>query len=123
MQNLDIFGTLVLRGPLVQELADFFMAEFAALPRIGARDFRSQAKMDKESKIVLPPRELWRKGRLEQEKSDGIWWSAAKVRGCTVVKFGAHTVEGGRTFIGSMLKEEGSIARNFGDDATMCVRP
>lgn len=123
MQNLDIFGTLVLRGSLVQGLADFFMTEFAALPRIGARDFRSQAKMEKESKIVLPPRELWRKSRLEQEISDGIWWSAAKVRGCTVVKFGAHTVEGGRTFIGSMLKEEGSVARNFGDDATMCVRP
>lgn len=123
MQNLDIFGTLVLRGPLVQELADFFMAEFSALPRIGARDFRSQAKMDRDSNVVLPRRGLWRQNRLEQEKVDGIWWSAAKVRGCTVVKFGAHTVEGGRTFIGSMLKEDGSIAHNFGDDATMCVRP
>jgi urease accessory protein len=103
-------------------LADFFLAEFAALPRIGARDFRSQERMAKDSVLVLPRLEIWRQSRLGQEKADGVWWSAAQVRGCTVVKFGAHTVEGGRTFIGSMLKEEGSIANHFGDDSTMCIR-
>jgi urease accessory protein len=122
MQGMGIFGTLVLRGPMVQSLADFFMAEFAALPRIGARDFRSQERMAKDSVLVLPRLEIWRQSRLGQEKADGVWWSAAQVRGCTVVKFGAHTVEGGRTFIGSMLKEEGSIANHFGDDSTMCIR-
>jgi urease accessory protein len=122
MQGMGIFGTLVLRGPMVQSLADFFMAEFAALPRIGARDFRSQERMAKDSVLVLPRLEIWRQSRLGQEKPDGVWWSAAQVRGCTVVKFGAHTVEGGRTFIGSMLKEEGSIANHFGDDSTMCIR-
>jgi urease accessory protein len=122
MQGMEIFGTLVLRGPLMQTLADFFMVEFASLPRIGARDFRSQEKVAKDSGLVLPRRENWRQSRLKQEQEDGIWWSAAKVRGCTVIKFGAHTVEGGRTFIGSMLKEEGSIIAHFGEEATMCIR-
>jgi urease accessory protein len=122
MQKMGIFGTLILRGPLVASLAAFFLAEFAALPRIGARDFRSQDKMDRDSGIVLSPRESWRISRLKREKEDELLWSAAKVRGCTVVKFGARTVEGGRTWIGSMIKQEGSISEHFGDESTMCIR-
>jgi len=122
MQGMGIFGTLVLKGPLTDCLAAFFLGEFAALPRIGARDFRSQDKMDEDNGIVQSREESWRQSRLKQEKQDGVLWSAAKVRGCTVVKFGARTVEGGRTFIGSMLKEEGSIGKHFGSEATMCVR-
>ena len=122
MHELGIFGTLVLKGPLVDCLASFFLAEFLALPRIGARDFRSQDKMKKDSGVVLSKRESWRQLRLKREKEDGLLWSAAKVRGCTVVKFGARTVEGGRTWLGSMLKEEGSTEHYFGEDSLMCVR-
>jgi len=122
MHGLRIFGTLVLSGPLAQPLAEFFLAEFAALPRIGSRDFRSQATKDEESAFVLTRQELWRKFRLLQEKEGGVLWSAAKIRGCTVVKFGAQTVESGRTWVGSMIKEEGSIEQNFGDDCMMCIR-
>ncbi|KAE9373790.1 urease accessory protein-like protein UreD [Stipitochalara longipes BDJ] len=122
MQQMGIFGTLVLRGPLVQDLATFFLSEFAILPRIGARDFRSQDKVDKDIGITLSPEEAWRQARLKQEKADSVLWSAAKVRGCTVVKFGARTVEGGRHWIGNILKQESSIARVFGDDSIMCVR-
>lgn len=122
MHGLEIFGTLVLKGPLVDSLAAFFLSEFAVLPRIGARDFRSQDMKDQDDTVVLSPRESWRKARLVQETADKVLWSAAKVRGCTVVKFGARTVEAGRVWIGSMIKEEGSISQNFGDDATMCVR-
>ena len=122
MQRMGIFGTLILRGPWVDSLAAFFLSEFAALPRIGARDFRSQEKMDKDNGFVLPRQESWRRARLKQEMEDGLLWSAAKVRGCTVIKFAASTVEGARTWIGSMLKEEGSISRHFGDDSTMCIR-
>ncbi|KAL2076148.1 hypothetical protein VTL71DRAFT_1091 [Oculimacula yallundae] len=121
MHKLGIFGTLVLRGPLMDSLAAFFMAEFAALPRIGSRDFRSQEKVDRDSGVVRSRAEAWRIARLKQEKADELLWSAAKVRGCTVVKFGARTVEGGRVWIGSMLREEGSIARHFGEDSLMCV--
>lgn len=122
MQGLGIFGTLILKGQLVDSLAAFFLAEFAALPRIGAQDFRSQERQARDRGATLTERELWRRRRLEQEKADGILWSAAKVRGCTVVKFGARTVEGGRTWIGSMIKEEMSIERHFGEDALMCIR-
>lgn len=122
MHELGIFGTLVLKGPLVDSLASFFLADFLALPRIGARDFRSQDKMEKDNGIVLSKRESWRQLRLKREKEDGLLWSAAKVRGCTVVKFGARTVEGGRTWLGSMLKEEGSTEQHFGEDSLMCVR-
>jgi urease accessory protein len=122
MNGLDIFGTLILRGPNVESVAAFFLAEFAAMPRIGARDFRSQDMKDTDSAIVLSHLESWRSSRLKKDMSDGILWSAAKVRGCTVVKFGARTVEGARVWIGGMLKEEGSIPKVFGEDAMMCVR-
>jgi urease accessory protein len=122
MNKMGIFGTLVLRGPLTNNLSTFFLSEFAALPRIGARDFRSQARKEKDDELVVSLQEAWRDSRLTQEKADGVLWSAAKVRGCTVVKFSARTVEGGRNWIGSMLKEDGSIATHFGEDATMCVR-
>ncbi|KAE8444269.1 hypothetical protein EG329_000676 [Mollisiaceae sp. DMI_Dod_QoI] len=122
MQGMGIFGTLVLRGPMMEALAAFFMSEFAALPRIGARDFRSQDKKEKDDRLGVSRQEAWRYSRLNQEKEDGLLWSAAKVRGCIVVKFGARTVEGGRNWIGGMLKEDGSIASNFGEDAIMCIR-
>lgn len=122
MQQMGIFGTLVLRGPLVESLAAFFLSEFAALPRIGARDFRSQEKMDKDEGLTLSLEENWRQARLKQEKADSVLWSAARVRGCTVVKFGARSVEGGRNWVGSVLKHEGSISQLFGEDSTMCVR-
>jgi urease accessory protein len=122
MQQTGIFGTLVLRGPLVEGLAAFILAEFAALPRIGARDFRSQDKMDKDNGLMLSPEENWRQARLKQEEADSVLWSAARVRGCTVVKFGTRTVEGGRLWIGNLLKQDGSVSRLFGDDSTMCVR-
>ncbi|TVY13721.1 putative urease accessory protein ureD-like [Lachnellula arida] len=121
MQGLGIFGTLVLKGPLVESLAAFFLSEFSTLPRIGARDFRSQDMKDHDSTLVLSPQDSWRSSRLMQETEDKVLWSAAKVRGCTVIKVGARTVEGGRRWIGSMIKEEGSVSQHFGEDATMCI--
>lgn len=124
MHGMGIFGTLILRGPLTKTLGTFFLDEFAALPRIGARDWRSdEAKRDAlaegESRSA---REVWREGRQKLERDEKVLWSAAGVRGCVVVKFGAPKVEAGRTWIGSMLVEEGSIAQHFGDQALMCVR-
>ncbi|CAN8095682.1 unnamed protein product [Discula destructiva] len=122
MHGNGIFGTLILRGPLLKALGAFFLAEFAALPRIGARDWRSeQAKKDEDSQ-TQEPHEAWRSRRLKLERGERILWSAANVRGCVVVKFGAATVEGGRMWIGSMLTKEGSVAKSFGDQALMCVR-
>ncbi|KAB5563052.1 UreD urease accessory protein-domain-containing protein [Coniochaeta sp. 2T2.1] len=116
MSRMGSFGTLLLRGPLVKALGEFFLAEFAALPQIGARDFRSdEARLaDVEE---LSPLEKWRTERTRMEKEKGLLWSAANVRGCVVVKFGAPDVEAGRDWIGSMLLQEGSIAEIFGNQA------
>ncbi|ORY71813.1 UreD urease accessory protein [Pseudomassariella vexata] len=120
MHGHAVFGTLLLRGPLTNSLGNFFLSEFAALPRLGARDFRT-AK-EKEEAAEHSPLERWRALRLKKETQDQVLWSAANVRGCVVVKFGAATVEAGRNWIGSMLLYEGSVCDDFGDDALMCVR-
>lgn len=121
MHKMSVFGTLILRGPVMASVGDFFMAEFAALPRIGSRDFRS--KEDQEKEVEQSEFERWRSQRIERERQQGVLWSAAQVRGCVIVKFGAVTVEAGRAWIGSMLIREGSIAAYFGDSTLMCVQP
>ncbi|KAI6782917.1 Urease accessory protein-like protein [Emericellopsis cladophorae] len=121
MHQMAVFGTLILRGPKVQRLADFFTTEFAALPRLGARDFRTiedQAKEDSQ----LSELERWRARRIRMEREQGILWSAAQVRSCVIVKLGARTVEGGREWVGAMLSKEGSVEEHFGEEALMCVK-
>lgn len=122
MYKHAIVGTLILRGPMMKKTGEFFLSEFAQLPRLGARDFRSAETREREAAAPRSPIENWRKTRLAQEKEANLLWSAANVRGCVVVKFGAATVEAGRTWIGSMLLREGSIEREFGEQALMCVR-
>jgi urease accessory protein UreH len=121
MHGVGVTGTLILRGPLMKQLGEFFLAEFAALPRLGARDWRSDDKK-KDADASVSPREKWRAKRLHMEKENKLLWSAANVRGCVVVKFGAPAVEAGRLWIGAMLAQEGSISQHFGDQALMCVR-
>ncbi|KAI0400566.1 UreD-domain-containing protein [Xylaria palmicola] len=122
MYKHAIIGTLILRGPLMSKAGEFFLSEFAALPRLGARDFRSAEIREKEAAAPQSPVETWRATRLAQETESNLLWSAASVRGCVIVKFGAATVEAGRNWIGSMLLQEGSIEREFGEQALMCVR-
>lgn len=121
MHGNGLFGTLILRGPHMQALGNFFLDEFGALPRLGGRDFRSaEAKAKEESNLT--EKELWRLRRIEMETKDGVLWSAARVRGCVIVKFGASTVEAGRVWVGNMLSREGSIASLYGEQALMCVK-
>lgn len=121
MHKLGIFGTLILRGEAMKPVGDFFLAEFAVLPRIGARDFRSaeDKARERESQTEL---ERWREERIQRESDQGVLWSAAQVRGCVIVKFGARTVEASREWAGCMLLKEGTVAAHFGDQALMCVR-
>ncbi|KAI1438719.1 UreD-domain-containing protein [Xylaria sp. CBS 124048] len=117
-----VIGTLILRGPTMQKVGDFFVSEFEILPRLGLQDFRTAETCEKEAAETPLPIEKWRTTRIAQEKESNLLWSAASVRGCVIVKFGAATVEGGRRWIGSMLLQEGSIEREFGEQALMCVR-
>ena len=118
MEGLGIFGTLILVGPILQSLADFFTSEFAALPRIGGRNWDTPTVAP-----TLTPREKWRVERQAKEKIDGVTWTAARVRSdrAVVVKFGARDVQGAREWLGAMLREEGSVAREFGEGALMGV--
>lgn len=122
MYGHAVVGTLILRGPMTKSIGEFFLSEFAALPRIGGRDFRSAEARQKDEAILQTSLESWRIKRLQEEKDRHILWSAANVRGCIIVKFGAATVEAGRNWIGSMLLREGSIEKHFGEQALMCVR-
>ena len=118
MDGMGVFGTVLLRGPLLEPLADFFVEEFKALPRIGGRNWTSANDTVQE----LTAKEAWRKRRLQREKEDGVLWTACHVRGCTITKFAAKEVEGAKVWLGNMLKEEGSVGREFGDGGLMFVR-
>ncbi|RDA94449.1 hypothetical protein CP533_2216 [Ophiocordyceps camponoti-saundersi (nom. inval.)] len=121
MSSMTIFGSLILRGAMLEPLAKFFLTEFDQLPRLGARDFRTKEEREQEAQ-TMSSFERWRSRRVESEKAQGLLWTAARVRGCVVVKFAAPTVEAGREWIGSMLVKEGTIDTCFGQDALMCVR-
>lgn len=127
VDGLGIFGTLILIGPLLAPLASFFIEEFKALPRIGARDWNAHNKTKIAPSTDAVPteverREQWRKQRQEREKKDGLLWTAANVRGAVVVKFGARAAEGAKIWLGGMLREEETVGREFGPGGLMCVR-
>ncbi|KAK5122133.1 hypothetical protein LTR85_004379 [Meristemomyces frigidus] len=119
MSDLAVFGTLILHGPMFQNLGRFFMDEFRGLPRIGGRKWDSNSDSDDED---VNPAAVRRTARQKQETADGLLWSAASVRGCVVVKFGAREVEGGRRWVRNMLKEEGTVIREFGERSMLCLR-
>ncbi|KAI4124891.1 MAG: hypothetical protein LQ347_005559 [Umbilicaria vellea] len=117
MDGLGVFGTLILKGPLLEGLGRFFLEEFKLLPRIGSRNWGEAAAVP-----VLSAEEVKRVARHKLEKLDGVLWTAASVRGLVLVKFGAREVEGARKWLGSMVKREESIQRDFGDGALIALR-
>ncbi|KAF2438458.1 UreD-domain-containing protein [Karstenula rhodostoma CBS 690.94] len=116
MDGYSVFGTLILRGPVFSSLAQYFMDEFEALPRIGGRDWGDSAPLE------LSPHEQRRAQRQIREKGDGLVWSAANVRGFVLVKFASKAVEGSRNFLRDMIAEEGSVAASFGERALLCLK-
>ena len=121
MDGLAAFGTLILYGPLFQQLGRFFMDEFKTLPRIGGRKWDSGSGSESGDEDVDPA--LARRAvRQRHDSEDGLLWSVASVRGCVVVKFGAKEVDHGRRWLRVMLTEEGTIIREFGERALLCLR-
>ena len=114
MDDLGAFGTLILYGPLLAPLGKFFMKEFEEMPRIGARNWDD----DEADAAPLSHRQR----REAQEKRDELLWTAASIRDFVLVKFGAREVEGVKRWLLSMLREEGSVERIFGERALMCLR-
>lgn len=119
MDRLGVFGTLILYGPLFADLGKFFMDEFKLLPRIGGRQWDST---DGEAAEKLEPLEEKRRARLAQETKDGVLWTASFLRHCTVVKFSAREVEGGKKWLRAMLEVQGSVVTHFGERALLCLR-
>ncbi|GAB7363974.1 hypothetical protein MBLNU230_g4535t1 [Neophaeotheca triangularis] len=129
MYSLEVFGTLILHGPLVELLGQFFMREFQLLPRLGGRGFASggtsrsgSGSGEDDFEVVPSPREKWRTERQRWEAKEGVLWTAASLRGCVVVKFGAPSVEVGRQWVRDMLVEEGSVEAGFGERALLCLK-
>jgi urease accessory protein len=116
MDSYSVFGTLIIRGPIFASLAQYFLDEFEALPRIGGRDWGDGAQPE------LSPKEHRRVSRQQQEKVDGLIWSAANVRGFVLVKFASRAVEGSRHWLRDMLKEEDSVLKYFGERALLCLK-
>ncbi|WEW57440.1 hypothetical protein PRK78_002907 [Emydomyces testavorans] len=97
-----VLGTLILYGPLFDSLSSFFMEEFSAQPRIGAH-YSSPSKSADET---------------DTNKHSKVAWTAALVRsGFVVVKFGAPDFESAKRWLGGMLRREGSVEKEFGDEA------
>jgi urease accessory protein len=113
--GMGIVGTLILYGPLFKGLGEYFLSEFEKLPRIGGRNWGDEV-------LETSAEDQARRDRQRQDKADGLLWTAANVRGFVLVKFGATEVEGARKWLGHMVRADGSIAREFGEQALLCLR-
>lgn len=116
MDGYSVFGTLIIRGPIFASLAKYFMDEFEALPRIGGRNWGDVALPE------LSHKEQRQLERQQKETADGLAWSAANVRGFTLVKFASREVEGSRNWLRDIIMEEGSMLRLFGERAILCLK-
>ncbi|KAL4912279.1 UreD-domain-containing protein [Aspergillus aurantiobrunneus] len=102
-----VIGTLILYGPVFERLSSFFVEKFTSLPRIGARNWSSSAP----AAVEMP-----------QNYDSQVTFTAARVRaGCVLVKFGAADFETAKDWLGGVLKEEGTIAEEFGEEALFCL--
>ncbi|KAL3478629.1 UreD urease accessory protein-domain-containing protein [Aspergillus californicus] len=102
-----VIGTLILYGPVFESLSSFIVNRFSSLPRIGARNWSSSAPAAVES---------------TPEYDSQVTYTAARVRaGCVLVKFGAADFETAKDWLGGILREEGSISREFGEEALFCL--
>lgn len=117
MEDLGVFGTLILCGSMFSKLAVLFLAEFRLLPRIGNRQWDELTDVAELSEV-----EKSRLARLLSEKMGGVIWTVAETRGFTVVKFGAKEVEGAKRWLRTMLEVDGTIEKEFGEGALLCLR-
>lgn len=103
-----VVGTLILSGPVYDKLGSYLMEQFTSQPRIGSRNW---SLADSSS---APEPSLSTKG--------DVTWTAARVRaGFVLVKFGAKDFETAKHWLGGLLREEGTIVREFGEEALFCV--
>ena len=112
--RMGVFGSLIVSGPLFKSLGQFFLAEFKTQPRIGARNWSAATESNDTEKVV--------EARMLVEKQDGLQWTAAEIRGVVLVKFCSREVDGGRRWLNSMMRREGTVEKEFGQQALLCLR-
>lgn len=114
--NLGIFGTLIVYGPVFRSLGQSLVQSFANQPRIGAKNWTSTDSpypSQAASGANL---------QMQQRQGEGILWTVATVRGFVLIKFGAKELDIARQWLGSLLREEGTVERVFGHQALLCLR-
>ncbi|CAI7668451.1 unnamed protein product [Penicillium pancosmium] len=95
-------------GPVFDKLGSFLIEQFTSQPRIGSRNWSSSATSS------APEDSATARG--------DVTWTAARVRaGFVLVKFGAKDFETAKHWLGGLLREEGSIVREFGEEALFCL--
>ena len=117
MDGLAVFGTLIIFGKLLDPLGRFFLEEFACLPRIGV-SYVPQRPQQTHLSAGKGPRDE----RHQDERANGILWTATSVRGCVVVKFGAPDLEQGRAWLCRMLRDEGTLEKVLGEECLHCLK-
>ncbi|KAJ5477550.1 hypothetical protein N7530_003059 [Penicillium desertorum] len=101
-----ILGTVILYGPVFEQLMAFLLDRFKSQPRLGACDWSKGSN----NSMALP------------SSHDDVTWTVAHIRGSFVLmKFGARDADGAKRWLGSLLREEGSIEMEFGEDALLCL--
>lgn len=112
--DMGVFGTMILYGPTFSRLGDFMMNEFLSQPKLGNRSWKKNHEKT-EAEI---------QGELKQaiEKEEGFLWTAARVRGFVLIKFGSRDINGARRWLRTLIRREGSIEYHFGNQALMCLR-
>ena len=117
--NLGVFGTLIVHGPLFEQIGSFIMDEFSHQPRIGGKSWpRQEHEKEAEEDAATASRNQ----RHRQEEADGLLWTVANIRGFVVVKFGAHDVTGAKRWLRTLLRHDGIIEKAFGHQAFFCLR-
>ena len=103
-----VVGTLILSGPVFEALGSFMLKQFQTQPRIGSRNWSDHAPSS------VPEPSISHKG--------DVTWTAARVRaGFVLVKFGAKDFETAKHWLGGLIREEGSVIREFGEEALCCL--
>ncbi|KAJ6113581.1 hypothetical protein N7523_006898 [Penicillium sp. IBT 18751x] len=103
-----VVGTLILSGPVFENLGSYLLNQFTSQPRIGSRNWSS-------SETSSAP-------ESSSSTRGDVTWTAARVRaGFVLVKFGAKDFETAKLWLGGLLREEGTVAREFGEEALFCV--
>ncbi|KIX08213.1 uncharacterized protein Z518_02869 [Rhinocladiella mackenziei CBS 650.93] len=109
--NMGIFGTLIVYGPVFNRLGEFLIREFTNQPRIGAKNWATTGERVKQAEMAP-----------EREQRDGLLWTVSNTRGFVLLKFGAKELDEARRWLGSLLRQEGTAEMVFGHQALICLR-